>query len=179
MAGIGAIMGIASSAVGMMGSIAQAKAMKEQAKAENMQLGMQAAEEMAVASRDSQAKGKEGRILLSRQQAVAAASGGGATDPTVLELAGDIGRETNVQKRELMRQGKEKARNLEYKQKVNTWSAKQNAKMTILGGIGNMIGGIGQGIGGLAGAFGKYGGSGPSQPYTGQKANTIPTWYYG
>jgi hypothetical protein len=179
MAGIGAIMGIASSAVGMMGSIAQAKAMNEQAKAESMQMGMMAAEEKAVASRDAQAKDKEGRLLLSRGQAVAAASGGGATDPTVLELAGDIGRETSVQKRELMRQGQEKARNLEYKATVGRWAAKQQGKMTILGGIGNMIGGIGEGLGGLASAFDKYGGGGPGTPYTGQRATTIPPWYYG
>jgi hypothetical protein len=178
MAGIGAIMGIASSVVGMMGSVAQANAMKQQAKAESIQLGQMAAEERAVASRDAQSKNKEGRILLSRQQAVAAASGGGATDPTVLELAGDIGRETSVQRRELMRQGKEKGRNLEYKAKMGLWSANANSKMTILGGIGNMIGGIGQGLGGLAGAYGKYGGGGPSVAPSQQMPPTIPPWYY-
>lgn len=180
MAGIGAIMGLVSAGVGLAGSIAQAKFMQAQARNEQIQLGQMAAQERAAASRDASSKAKEGRIAQSRLQAVASASGGGATDPTVLELAGDISKEANVQSRELMRQGLEKGQMLEYKGRVGVDMANAQSRMTILGGIGNMIGGVAENFGGLSDAFSKYGRGLPaaSSSYASNQSS-VPSWYYG
>lgn len=182
MAGIGAILGVvsslASTAVGMAGAAAQAKYIEAQARAQQQQLGMQAAEERAVGTRQADAKQKEGSLLLSRQTAVAAASGAGATDPTVLELAGELRRDTNVQSRELARQGLEKAQMLEYQGEVGRKLAKAQANMTILGGIGNAISGIGEAVGGLGDAFAKYGRGMPTAANLGGQGSS-PAWYYG
>jgi hypothetical protein len=181
MAGIAAIVGIASSlasaAVGMAGAAAQAKYIKAQAQAEQQQLGMQAAEERAVGTRRAQDKVREGSLLLSRQQAVAAASGAGATDPTVLELAGTLKRDTNVQSREFARQGLEKAQMLEYQGRVGNELAKAQAGMTILGGIGNTISAVGEAIGGFGDAYAKYGRGMPTSASLG--ASSPASWYNG
>jgi len=183
MAGIGAILGVvssvASAALGIAGARSQAAIMKAQANAEAQQLGMQGAEEKAVASRNAREKQKEGSLLLSRQKAVASASGGGATDPTVLELAGDLKRETNVQSRELMRQGLEKDRMLVYQGKIGRKMAGAQAKMVMAQGIGNAISSIGGAIGGLSDAFSKYGRGMPTSSGLATKdERDAPAWYY-
>jgi hypothetical protein len=188
MAGIGAILGlvgsVASAGIGIMGANAQAKFMEAQAKNEQLQMNHMAGEERAAASRDAQAKDREASLLLSRQQAVAAASGAGATDPTVLELAGDVAREGSVQKRELMRVGLEKGQMLEYKGKVGVQMAKAEGKMLKAGAIGNAIGGVLGGLGSFAGefsgsgAFAKYGGGGMPTASTLSGRTEVPPWYY-
>lgn len=180
MAGIGAIMGLVSAGVGLAGSMAQAKFMQAQAQNERVQLGQMAAQERAAASREASAKSKEGRIAQSRLQSVSAASGGGATDPTVLDLAGDISKEANVQSREIMRQGLEKGQMLEYKGRVGVDMAKAQSRMTILGGVGNMIGGVAESLGGVGDAFSKYGRGMPigSTQYADNSQSSVPAWYY-
>jgi hypothetical protein len=182
MAGIGAILGlvgsVASGAVGMMGANSQAKFMEAQAKNEEQQLKRMSAEEKAVASRDAQAKNKETSLLLSRQQAVAAASGAGATDSTVLELAGELSKEGNVQSRELMRQGLEKGQMLEYRGAVGRQMAKAQGKMLKASAMGSMIGGVIDGVSGMmsSDAFSKYGGGMPTQ--SDLSTSGMPYWYY-
>jgi hypothetical protein len=184
MAGIGAILGlvgsVASGAIGMMGANAQAQFMNAQAKNEQMQLNHMAGEERAAATRDMAAKQKEVSLLLSRQQAVAASSGAGATDPTVLELAGDLAREGSVQKRELGRQGLEKGQMLDYRGKVGVKMAKAEGKMLKASAMGNMIGGVIGGLGDMlgSGAFDKYGGGGMPTASTLSGKTEVPPWYY-
>lgn len=158
-------MSIASGVVGAMGTIAAGKAQVAAARAERAQLAQIAAEKQAVATRESQDKGRETKMLLSRGQAVAAASGGGATDPTVMELAGGIAQYGNVQSRELTRQGQEEARMLNYKGLVGVKMAKAQQKVAMLGAIGQVVGGF-------TSAFQNYGSGLPSAP-----AANSPTWY--
>ena len=181
MAGVGAILGLVSAGIGLAGTIAQGKFAEAQARNDQMQLNQMAAQERAVASRDAQAKNKEGSLLLSKQQAIAASSGGGATDPTVMELAGDIKKETNVQSRELMRQGLEKGQMLDYKGKVGVDMARAQSRISMLGGIGNLIGGVAENFGGISDAFSKYGRGLPtaSALNTSPNNSSIPSWYYG
>lgn len=188
MAGIGAILGlvgsVASGAIGLMGANSQAKFNEAAAKTEQMQLNKMAGEERAAATRDMAAKRKEVSLLLSRQQAVAASSGAGATDPTVLDLAGDLAREGSVQTRELARQGLEKGQGLEYRGRVGTQMAKAEGKLLKAGAMGNMIGGVLGGLGDFfssdfgSSAFAKYGGGMPTSTTLSGNTN-IPRYYYG
>lgn len=54
------------------------------------QLDTNAGQAIAASQRNAYFKGKEGDLALSRLKALAAASGGGATDPTVLNLQADL-----------------------------------------------------------------------------------------
>lgn len=56
------------------------------AKAEAAQLEMQGKEEFAAGQRDAMAKRREGQLLNSRVQSLAAASGAGADSPTIVRL---------------------------------------------------------------------------------------------
>lgn len=106
------------------GTIAQGNAQYEAAKLERRLLNRMASEELAVATRGAEAAAKESRLLQSRGQAVAADSGAGATDDTVLNIIGDIAKESNVQQRGILRTGQVKADDLMYKGRVGVKSAK-------------------------------------------------------
>lgn len=56
------------------------------AQAEAAQLEMQGKEEFAAEQRDAMAKRREGRLINSRIQSLAAASGAGADSPTIVRL---------------------------------------------------------------------------------------------
>ena len=115
---------LAMGAIEAGGTLAQGNYQYEVAKAERKQLNRMASEELAVATRGAEAAAKEGRLLTSRGQAVAASSGGMATDDTVLNLIGDIAKETNVRTRGVLREGQVKADDLMYKGRVGVKGAK-------------------------------------------------------
>lgn len=58
------------------------------AKGEAKNLKKKGDQELAVAQKEADRKRRETKLLLSRQQAVAGASGAGASDPTVLSIMG-------------------------------------------------------------------------------------------
>jgi len=148
------------------GTIAQGNANYAAAKAEQKNLNKMAAEEMAVSTRNADAKAREARLIQSRGQAVAAASGAGALDPTVLDIMGNVARDANVQERDLLREGQVKANDLTYRGKVGVANAR-TAK-----GIGTILA-AGQVASGVSDAFSKYGSGLPSSPPTSSGA----PWY--
>lgn len=172
MAGIGAILGVVGSVVSAMGTIAQANAAVSAAKAEQKQLSHMAAEKQAVATRDAQSRAREARLLLSRQQAVAASSGGGATDPTVMELAGGIAREANVGQREAVRQGQEEGRMLNYKGYIGVKNAEAQKSAAMFGAFASVFSGV-------TGAFAKYGSGMPTAYSAAPSQASVPSYYYG
>lgn len=147
------------------GTIAQGRAGVEASKAEQAMAAAQGSEIQAVAQRDAIAKKREGDLLQSSLQATAAASGGGAADPTVLEISGDIARESNVQRREIMRQAKERSNMINYQAELGMSAAKTNQKLGYLAAGGQMLSGV-------AGAFDKYG-----QGHPAKAPSSSPSWY--
>ena len=150
LAGVSAATSLASGAIAAAGTIAQGNAQLEAAKAEQKQLARMASEEQAVATRQAGEKAREAKLLQGRGQAVAAASGGGATDPTVLELMGNIARDANVQTRDVLRTGQVKADDLMYRGRVGVNAAKVNRGLARLTATGQVVSGVGD-------AFSKYG----------------------
>jgi hypothetical protein len=86
---------------------------QQQKDLEALQQEQAAQESRATAQRSAFEKQREGRLLQSRLQAKAAASGGGADDPTILGLAGDIAGRSALQALMEMASGENRARNLE------------------------------------------------------------------
>jgi hypothetical protein len=149
------------------GTIAQGNAQYEAAKLERKQLGRMASEELAVATRNAEGVAKEGRLMTSRGQAVAASSGGMATDDTVLELISGIAQEGNVRQRGALREGQVKADDLLYRGRVGVKSAKFQKGLSRWAAGGTMLqaasdaaaqaAGMGGGGSGFSSAFLKYG----------------------
>ncbi len=120
--------GILSTVFTIMGFIAQGQAQK--AAGENQAvalrhraaLGERAAEakeqragqERAVSQREAIEQRRRGKFVESRVQAISAASGAGALDPTIIGILGDIGRETDIRAESALFEGEEAARGLEF-----------------------------------------------------------------
>lgn len=153
------------------GTLAQGNYGLEVAKAERRQLNRMASEELAVATRGAEAAARNARLLQSRGQAVAADSGAGATDDTVLNIIGDIAKEANVQQRGILRTGQVKADDLMYKGRVGVAGAKFQRGLSRWAAGGTMLAsaakaaeqvasaaaGAPSGGSGFSGAFLKYG----------------------
>lgn len=75
--------------IGAAGTIFQGVRANESAQMEAKQLKRQGEEELAVAQREANVKRREARIANSRNLAVAASSGAGASDPTVTQIMAD------------------------------------------------------------------------------------------
>jgi hypothetical protein len=82
------------------------------AKFEARQMRTQAGQEQAVAQREAENRLRESALLMSRAQAVAAASGGGALDPTVLRIIGGLAAEGELAAATERYNGDERARQL-------------------------------------------------------------------
>lgn len=145
------------SAVSAMGTIAGGKSAQQAGQAQQQSLEfraaqeeMQAQESRAAGQRSAQEHRREGVLLQSKLQARAAASGGGASDPTVVNLAEDIAGRSEYGALMEMYKGENRARGLD-DQAVGTRMtgaaalAEGNAKRKAanLSAIGTIIGGAG------------------------------------
>lgn len=113
MSGIELLMA-AGTAISAAGGIASGVASKRSADYEAAQMEQRAKEEVAASQRDAIGKRREGAILNSRAQALAAASGAGAgTDaPTIVKIMGDIAGESDVNARSALYGGFSRAAGL-------------------------------------------------------------------
>ena len=118
----------ASTLIGAVGAIQQGQAQAAAGEAQNRAYQYQAqlrdaqaqameqsaGQERAAAQRATLEQERQGRLVGSRAQAVAAASGGGALDPTVVNLLGDLEGEADFRAGVASYQGESAARGLEY-----------------------------------------------------------------
>lgn len=119
MAAAGSLIGIAGLALQAGGGIASenaarkaASARKAAAEFEAQQLEQNAGQVMSAAQRQAFETGRTGEYTKSRALAVAAASGGGASDPTVINTIANLASETAYRKSIDLYQGEERARQL-------------------------------------------------------------------
>lgn len=144
-------------------------ARKAAAEFEANTLEVQAGQQIAAAQRDMLDVQRVGRLAQSRALALSAASGGGASAPTVSRLIGNLAKETSYNAARSLYAGEEKARLMrlqaEEKRKEGEFAttagdlagsaADARGKGAELASFGTMIGSVG-------GLYGKYGGNGPN-----------------
>jgi hypothetical protein len=138
-------LGLLASAISAAGSIASGIASKNAADFQAEQQEMQGKEEFAASQREADQKRKESNYVQSRQQALAAASGGGAADPTIVRLMTQTAQQGEMNAQTSLYVGENRKRGL--------FDA---AKSTRLTGRANLIGSFLSASGDLAGGFGKY-----------------------
>lgn len=149
------------------GTVAAGRQAVGAAKNEQTQLNRMSEERRAIGSRNKAAADLEKRQVLSRAQAVAAASGGSATDPTVLQLMAGIEKVGAVKAAEAWRQGAEEGAMLEFRGRTGVQTAKANRNVGYLTAGGQMLSGYGD-------AFAKYGaGLEPDVPKTGYGVDPV------
>lgn len=104
--------------------------------------------ERAAAQRDAELRKLEGKLIMSRQQAYAAASGAGSgvDDPTILKIMTDTGANADLGARSVMYQGA--SRQDDY---LSAATAKRaSGRSNFLGGILRATGALADGVGNLA-----------------------------
>lgn len=152
-----------------------ADSMEAQAEADQKRAAMNAqwAERRAVEERAAaqSAAGNElrtARIAQSRLGAVAGASGGGASDPTVMKLWEGIQAEGDQNAARVQAAGDQKATGMGYQAALDRWSADGNAAIKRTGARGTLIGGMLTGLGQMGtGMSARYGSRRPEAASTG------------
>jgi hypothetical protein len=122
------------------GTIAAGAAANNSAKFEAQQMDMRAKEETAAAQRDAIAKRREGAIINSRAQALAAASGAGAGNdaPTIVKLMSDTSGEAEYNAGSAMYGGLSRAAGLRDSAKGRRAEGKASLLGSVFGGFGTM-----------------------------------------
>ena len=132
------ILGLAGAALSGIGSIAGGIAASNASEAQAKAAERQASEERAASQREAVQRSKEARLVMSRQQAVAGASGAGATDPTVLKLMGDVAGQGYNNSQAALYEGESRGRALEDQAAISRMQGRQ-ARLAGFIGAGTSI----------------------------------------
>jgi hypothetical protein len=142
-AGIGTALNLLGTGVSAGGQIISGQQAKKASKAEAAEFERIASEEKAAAQRKASEKRRQMNLLLSRSQAVSAASGAGATDPTVLATEGGIVEEGEYQAGVETYLGETRARGYQGKAALARAEGSDAAKSSLISAGGTILSGIG------------------------------------
>ena len=165
---VGTAMAVAGAVSAVAGGMAAADAAETQAKRQKEQLDFQAAQQdqaagqaIAASQRDAFIQRREATLVKSRALALAGASGGGVTDPTVVNLIGDIAGQGAYRAGVALYQGEEKARQLRMGATADRYSGEVALDTGANKASAYRIQGISQAFGSASSLYGKYGAGGP------------------
>lgn len=144
MAAIGAIVGLLGTGLQVMASIQQGKAQEAAAEFEAKQREKAAAEEFAAGQRAALDKARETDEVLSRQRALAAASGGGVQDASILDIYEDTAQRGAYNEAVARYGGEERAKGQLDAAAAARLKGKSAAQGAMLSGIASGISGFGQ-----------------------------------
>lgn len=130
----------ASTVLGAFGQIRQGQAAEQQAKHRALQLEQKAGQERAASQRKSIEARRRARIAESRALALAAASGGGASDPTISNLMAGIAGEGEMAAQTAVYEGEERARSAEYGATMARYEGKQAKQASRIGAATTILG---------------------------------------
>ena len=145
---ISAVASLAAGGLSAMGSIQQGKAQQAALNFEAEQHKRQAAEERAASQRDALEKRHEGELAMSRQKAIAGASGAGVVTPSILDIYGETAQKGEYNAQTALYGGESRARGqldeaaaAKFKGKAARQASYYDAAGSILSGIGSAAGG--------------------------------------
>lgn len=141
---VGTIASVGGSIVSGLGQMQAGRAANASAKFQAAQLEQRAGQERAAAQRQAIEERRRAALAISRGRAVAAASGGGATDPTVLNVAGGVAAQGEYNALSALFEGEERARGANLQATSARMEGKQAKKAGMVGGLGTIAGGVGQ-----------------------------------
>lgn len=150
----GPAMTVASSAMGAGANIGAGLSSRNAANYQAEQLDQAAGQQRAASQRAAYDETRRSTLLQSRAQAVAAASGGGASDPTVVDLVSRIAGEGSYRSQLALYQGSEAARALEGRADAARFQGKQAARAGYIGAFSSVLKGA-------SSLFDKYGKGAP------------------
>lgn len=137
------------------GTLMQGASAKGAGRSEALQLEQQAGQDRASSQRAAEEPRRAARYMRSRVQALAAGSGAGATDPTVVNLENDIDAEGEYAALTAMYEGEDQARGKEFGAAVARKQGSSAATASYLKAGSTLLSGA-------SSWYDKYGGGGPS-----------------
>lgn len=106
------------------------------------QLEQNAGQVQASSQRSAMEQERQGKLIQSRALAMAASSGGGASDPTVVRIMANLAGETQYRKMTDLYEGEERARQMRLQAAADRVSGDQAEMAGYLGAAGTAIGGV-------------------------------------
>lgn len=140
---LGTMLSAAGTVAGVGGTLAAGYAGKQASEQEAAQYRRRAAEEKAAAGREAYMQRERNEEVISRQRAVAASSGAGVVNPTVLDLFGDTAQRGEYLANTITYGGEQRARSAI--DNANAAKAKGKSLWT-----GSLLDGLAQGISGYS-----------------------------
>lgn len=186
-------MAVAAVAVAVVGLALQAKAgadaradaeaiaarKRQAAEFEAQQLDQQAGQAIAAAQRTLFSEGRQGKLVQSRAIALAAASGGSASDPTVVKIVSGIASESAYRQNLAMYQGEEKARQLHIAAAADRMSGEIDAAASLASGRAIETETTGRILGTGASMYARYGYGSPATNPNYTAEGTFSPYYTG
>lgn len=139
----------------------EGEAKKVAAEFEASQLEQRAGQTIAASQRSMQDVQRMGRLAESRALALAAASGGGASSPTVVNLIGNLAKEGAYRGAVELYKGEENARQLNLQAAARRFEGEAGLDLGYSRGRAYDTQGQASILSQAGGLFGKYGGGGP------------------
>lgn len=137
---------VGGSVLSGLGQIQAGRAANTSAKFQAAQLEQKAGQDRATAQRAAIEERRKANIGISNAQAASAASGSGATDPTVLNITGGLAQQGEYNALSALFQGEEAARGAELQATSSRMQGKQAQKAGMTSGISTIIGGTGSAL---------------------------------
>jgi len=161
MAVVGAVTSVAGGFSAANAARTTAERQKAAADFEAAQMAQASGQAIASSQREAEEQRRQARLLQSRAIALSGASGASVTDPTVLNLIGDIASKGSYRAAVALYQGEDKARQLNmgadakrYEGEVALETGRNKARAYQLQGITGALGSAST-------MFGRFGGGGP------------------
>lgn len=156
-----------------------ARQIQQAAAYQSAQLRQAAGQAQAASQVEAQDVQRRADLVASRALAVAAASGGGASDPTVVNTIAGIAQEGAYRKAVALYKGDEEARKLTMQAEASQYEAANKAygeRLTALGGFIGAGTSLAKGMARQSSLLQKYGGGGPKLDFTETKKPDSDPW---
>ena len=145
-----AVLSVGSTILGVVGQQQQAAAQEQMLNYRANALRMQAAAEQGLASSEAAQDERRKQLAIEHEQALAAASGAGAQDPTVLNVEGNIAKQGELTLLTRLAQGQQRAQDLQTQAAGDTTEAADISAEEPVREFGTILNGA-------TSWFGKYG----------------------
>lgn len=144
---LAAVATLASAGLSAMGSIQQGRAQQAALNFEAKQHERQAAEERAASQREALEKRHEGDLAMSRQLAVAGASGAGVVTPSILDIYGETAQRGEYNAQTALYGGESRARGQIDQAAASRFKGKAAKQGSLYEAGGHILSGIGSAAG--------------------------------
>lgn len=126
-------------AVSAYSAIRQGRQLEMAANLEARQMDMSAKAEAAISQRVAESERKKARLLQSRVKALAAASGAGASDPTIIDIMGDIEREGEIRALDALYEGRTAAEGLRFASGIRRREGREGRRAGTISAVGDLF----------------------------------------